>query len=595
MRDHRRPDRNAPGGATMTSFVDPRVRMRTALQQLVHTEPHTWHAPTLTVFRNRLLDQTGSDARPLAELLVEALQRGWRERFPPQRLEPARWDAMVAPFVMQWSAERFVQPEMAQWAVESWALAFDVIAPEQLRIAPPLAPIRPNTSDATPSRESGTTRVARGAPNGLVPTASRSAATPLRVGRVAPGSSGARVVSKPSRAAPYTPLRTTSSTTRRAHASGPDSRVVWGIAIAAAVSYVGFLGRIAWGVSQSRREAVITAASASTPSAVPPASSVVTAAAPTASPATTGGAPTARSMSVAAAVEPTTIVPAKSDSANAFSTAVVGASPGVPSITGSFLAADVGDRRGMVFVEPTRRAQGSSRTTNTVPSSAPALAFDEIFLNDGSLMRGRVEIVRAGVVVFRDQRTGLRHELRKDDIDRIITEFGTLVRFRVADSDPAPGTPVEREDARTRSRRAMATRDTGPRGAGVAGLYTLRYAEAVTQGSRECAEVWRRAPNSVDRAMVRHLPGADTLTFVFEGGDSFLSNMDREGYFASTFRIVPDQARSSTALTTRLTGQFLKDGAVALQVSIVFFRRMRTGEDLACTVNINATGKKSPQ
>jgi len=97
----------------------------------------------------------------------------------------------------------------------------------------------------------------------------------------------------------------------------------------------------------------------------------------------------------------------------------------------------------------------------------------------------------------------------------------------------------------------------------------------------------------VDRAVVKHVPGADTLTVFFDGGDNFPSNIDAEGYFASTFRIVRDQARTSTALTTRLTGQFRPDGILALQVSIVFFRRMREGQDLTCSVNIQATGTPS--
>jgi hypothetical protein len=94
----------------------------------------------------------------------------------------------------------------------------------------------------------------------------------------------------------------------------------------------------------------------------------------------------------------------------------------------------------------------------------------------------------------------------------------------------------------------------------------------------------------VDRAVVRHVPGADTLTVAFEGGDSFPSNLDADGFFASTFRIVPDQARTSTALTTRLTGQFLGDGSLQLTVSLVFFRRMREGRDVTCMVDIPARG-----
>ena len=121
----------------MASPLDPRVRMRDALRTLVDESPARWDAPSLFVLRNRLLDHTGSDARPLAEFLIEALRRGWRDRLPSGAVDTGRFDAMVAPFVLQWSRERFVQPEMARWAVESWAYALRVIDESQVRVAPP--------------------------------------------------------------------------------------------------------------------------------------------------------------------------------------------------------------------------------------------------------------------------------------------------------------------------------------------------------------------------------------------------------------------------------------------------------------------------
>ena len=94
-----------------------------------------WHQPTLAVFRNRLLDLTGSDARPLADLLLEAVQRGWDRDLPRAPLAPHEWDALAMPFVMRWSGERFIHAEMAQWAAESWALALGAITDAQIRIA----------------------------------------------------------------------------------------------------------------------------------------------------------------------------------------------------------------------------------------------------------------------------------------------------------------------------------------------------------------------------------------------------------------------------------------------------------------------------
>ncbi|MBY0489455.1 MAG: hypothetical protein K2R93_06405 [Gemmatimonadaceae bacterium] len=121
----------------LTSAFDPRVRVREALRELIAEDPQGWYKPSYFVLRNRLLDRTGSDARPYAELLLEAARRGWRERLPRTMLEPPRWHATVAPFQLHWSAERFLQPEMARWALESWAYALKVIDASQLTIAPP--------------------------------------------------------------------------------------------------------------------------------------------------------------------------------------------------------------------------------------------------------------------------------------------------------------------------------------------------------------------------------------------------------------------------------------------------------------------------
>jgi hypothetical protein len=585
------------------AFVDPRVRMRNALRTLIQADPEHWHAPSLTVFRNRLLDETGSDARPLAELLMEALQRGWRERMPRERVEPARWDALSAPFVMQWSAERFVQPDMAQWATECWALAFGVIAPEQLRIAPPSAPAPPRGATNVTKTPPDTSRGVRPATRG---TTRHAVAGPTAARSPKPTSAARR-----SRYVPST----------YAGMSQPSPRMVWSFAGAAILSYVFFIGRMYVSVRENKRMEAAAVANATAANAI---AANATAANATTATVTSGAdangavansavadssrarggvadtvpmvtstarplvtpdaAPRAPSTApTAAALGYRTVIAAPSSAADsvAIDPRASTRSPGVPSVTRSLLDQRVVDPRRMLYVEPARRAQGNSRPVPT--AAAPAsLAFDEIVLNNGTIMRGRVEIVRAGTVIFRDTRTGLRHEIRKDSVDRIITEYGAPVRFRVADADKTPSS------AKGAARRS----ESGPRARGVAGAYSIRYDAAVAVGSPECTDVWRRSPNSTDRATVRHVPGADTLRIDFEGGDTFLSNMDDVGYFASTFRIVPDQARSSTALTTRLTGQFKADGSLALQVIIVFFRRMREGRDVTCTVTVNATGTR---
>jgi len=262
--------------------------------------------------------------------------------------------------------------------------------------------------------------------------------------------------------------------------------------------------------------------------------------------------------------------------------------PGVPSITRGLLATGADSAR-MVFVQPARRAAGEGRRMAS-PSSATPITFDELHFENGDTMRGRVEVVRAGTVIFRDMRTGLRHEYRKDDIAEVITEFGTVVRFRgeAPAARVATGSP---RNAGAGGRAKPAPAGTGVRARGVAGRYRIRYAAATAVGSPECTQVWTRAPNAEDLAVVTHLPGADTLAVAFQGGDVFPSNVDPDGYFASTFRIVPDQARTMTALTTRLNGRFDARGVLDLTVNIVFYRRLRAGE-LTCNVTVKASGQR---
>ncbi len=243
----------------------------------------------------------------------------------------------------------------------------------------------------------------------------------------------------------------------------------------------------------------------------------------------------------------------------------------------------------MLVVEPVRRAEGAavlpSATALTKPKVAPA-TFDRIELVNGTRMSGRVDVIRAGVVVFRDGQTGLRHEFRKDSIEVIITEFGTSVRFR------SPAMTSRADDGASRGAYNSATRSSGSsvRRRGVGGRYLVRYDAATSLGSRECGSVWTRSPGATDQALATHIPDADTLLLAFVGGQNFPANVDADGNFASTSRIVPDQARTSTALVTRLTGRFTNEGTLSLTVSIVYFRRMRAGADLACTVQVNASG-----
>ncbi len=539
-------------------FIDPRVRMRDALHLLVEQEPTSWDQPSLQILRNRLLDCTGSDARPLAELLIEALRRGIRERLIDGAMGSTRWDAMVSPFVMQWSAERFVQPDMARWAVECWGYALRVIQPDQLRIAPPpkREPIAALAARLNATAASSGVQTARRA--GLQIAGAPRATT--RVGSRQP----TRVA--PARATPSGFSRGTQPYTPRPRVVAPPMNP-W-----IARGMVGVLGLMGLGVivqaAFSAWRAPVQTPSVATITTSPPASD--------------------SSARAAKALAANSLVPTISNQVipQSLTGGVVinaPANPGVPSITRAMLPTGAESAR-MLYVDPARRAVGESRRAN-IPLVASQATYDEVHLEDGTTMRGRVEIVRAGTVIFLDLRTGLRHEILKEDINEIITEFGTPVRFRANVVGNAGRSP------RSKAAVAAAT-SAGLRARGVGGAYRVRYGAPAAVGSSECASVWTRAPDAVDRAIVRHTPGADTLTLAFDAGDSFPSNIDPDGFFASTFRIVPDQARTSTALTTRLTGEFRTNGSLALTVNIVFFRRMRTGADLACTVTVKAEGQR---
>lgn len=556
----------------MTAFLDPRVRMRDALRSLIAETPDTWAQPSMFVLRNRLLDQTGSDARPLAEFLLEAWQRGWGDRLGAGAIDSAHFDALVSPFVLQWSAERFVQPEMARWAVESWAYALGRIDEQQLRIAPP------------PEREAPKREPPRPEPQKVEPSA-RTAATAHRARAVTVTTAATKAVAAP-RAKP-----------RAARAKAPGNPVAFTNATGAAYNRYSRMARSSvptwipkalFGTIVTMSLALVVRVALGGP---PPRPGAAARSAPVASAASVPSSVRADSQSAPPPSDTSRVDNVNSES-RLVSLALTGGvpiiapeRPGVPSITQGLLSVGANTTR-MRFVQPARRAAGGSRPA-VAPNATPRLTYDELHFADGTTARGQVEIVRAGTVIFRDSRTGLRIEHRQDDIDKVITEFGTVVRFR----GERAARPAPTASSTGPKRRAAAPAERNMRSTGVGGSYRVRYATASAVGSDECTQIWTRPPNAEDVAEVRHRAGDDTLSVAFKGGDVFPSNIDPDGYFASSFRIVPDQARTMTALTTRLHGRFTADGGLALTVNIVYYRRLR-GSEVTCNVTVKAEGRR---
>ncbi|WP_396206819.1 hypothetical protein [Gemmatimonas sp.] len=583
---------------TTTAFgFDPRQRMRDALRTLIREHPVDWHQPTLLVVRNRLLDHAGSDARPYAELLLEAYRRGWHTTLPTTALDQARWNAMMSPFLLQWCAERFLLPEMARWALESWAYALGVIGPSQLTVAPPPEPIAtptplpraPTQTRPTPTTAAAAPSPAKSAgpaplPRSIAPRKTRSTGSGPR-SRSVSRASARTTATTPGTTTGKSATATTANRASRSVATSPVvdwvTRAVGG---ALALIAMSVLVRVALSPRQASLPTPITAPIATAsgaPADSEPAQGALAGAPVRGDSGSTVqsplSAPEGSAGSFAIPVAPSSITPTRGgrlvpSTITGGVPVIATERPGVPSITKSVLPASADSAR-MMFVQPARRAGGDPRVASR-SAGRPMMTFDELRLRSGQVLRGRVDVVQAGSVLFRDQKTGLRYEIRKDDIDEIISEFGVPVRFRAAGTTP----PVDGSGA--------------VRSKGVAGRFRLRYEAARAVGSRECVEVWAKAPNAEDIAVVRHRPGDDTLSVAFEGGDVFPSNIDAEGWFASTFRIVPDQARTMTALTTRLNGRFTPTGGLQVTVSIVYFRRMRTGGDVTCNVTVNATGRR---
>jgi hypothetical protein len=157
----------------------PRVRVRDALRELVGSGE--WPFPSWTVLQNRVLDEVGSDLRPLVALLVRAGEAGLLEQMPASR---AGWPAVRGALMVSLTAHTFLQPEMARWAVECWGYALGVATEADLTVAadPRVAPPAPAPPSDHPLRSVASAPAPASAP----PPGTRTAGSP----RPAPGGGG---------------------------------------------------------------------------------------------------------------------------------------------------------------------------------------------------------------------------------------------------------------------------------------------------------------------------------------------------------------------------------------------------------------------
>jgi hypothetical protein len=593
----------------------PRVRVRDALRRLVASPD--WARASWTVRQNRLLDEVGSDLRPLVALLVRAGEGGVVDGLPAS---PAGWPAARGSLVVALTAHSFLLPEMARWAVECWGFAAGVAPEESLTVAADarvaawreaerraelaraaaarasaeraaaerVAAERVAAEQAAAARDAAR-RAAADRPGGPAPA---RAVTASLAGTGGPAAASHRAATAPpaappaGRAAPRPALGGAPARRRGRMPEGLDNPV-------AHVSLAGiavFVGYVLYGAVRL---------------------------------------PTARATEVPRAWEAGARLP--SGAALAGAPNVAAASPGIPGVTTNGLPQTPEDSARMIRVIPARRptfaleqapapgsaavptppvavvppvapagpAGGARAALAAVPAPEPAAAptrvtvpaapdgYDRLRLRDGRLVRGRVELVRVSAVVFRDADSGLRYEYPKSDVDAVITEFGSVVRFSPAErpsavaSGPSGATGAGAGAAERAAARVVRR--------GVGGRYEVTFSVVSVNGSPECQRGWQTPPRP-DWARVAHVPGADTLAIAFEGGATFASVIDGEGQFASTFVIVPDQAYSGQALTTRLNGRFAEGGFDAA-VNLVGYRRVSAGRDVSCHTVLRAVGR----
>jgi hypothetical protein len=135
------------------------------------------------VFRHRLLDHGGGDARAHVMLIERALAWGIPSRLgaPPDTAD--EWSARRLSIARQFAADHFVVTEAALWTVDTWALALGVVPERWVAVAPLVADaVPPGVPKAQPPLASGNAATVT-PPRSIAPR--RGPASPVGM-RVAP-------------------------------------------------------------------------------------------------------------------------------------------------------------------------------------------------------------------------------------------------------------------------------------------------------------------------------------------------------------------------------------------------------------------------
>ncbi len=510
----------------------------------------------------------GSDPRPLVVLLATVADRGVYDTLRDSAARGDEWRGVRGPLVVSLTQEHYLQPEMAQWAVECWGYALGLVGIDALT---------PGVARAVPApavRASAPARV--GAPSPRPSATAAAAAGPARTPyRPAPTPLGYRPP-RPS----IGPLGV-----RRAP-QGLSARTVritlWSVGVFVALSIGAFMllpspeRPPALSVPLPPADELPVAPSATSPPAtVPP--STEASVTPTPAPPTAVAPPTEVAESVPVNVP---VVP----SAQRIGIPVL--PPALPGVTQGALPATRADSARIVVVRPPVRAtlaqEQRAYATPGLAAERPGTGavnvgtgrMDRVVRRDGEVLIGRVEVIRASEIQFVDGETRLRYAIPKREIREIVTEFGSVVRFS---GDAARATRIE-ESVGPIVRR------------GVSGIYDVSYTLRSVRGSAVCKSLWQKPP-APSEIFVTHLPGADTLQLRVDRGGTFSAVIDPAANFSTSLLPQPEASVGSSAITSRMSGTFAADGFTG-EVNIIGYRRQPTGQDITCHSVLDARGVK---
>ncbi len=206
-----------------------------------------------------------------------------------------------------------------------------------------------------------------------------------------------------------------------------------------------------------------------------------------------------------------------------------------------------------------------------IVGAAPPRTTDDIVLSAGRVFEGRVLSIRQQSIVVKDEETGLDFEIAKNDVDRIVTREGRVLRFG-DDNVPMIG---DDDDLTPMSH---------------AGRYRVRYTERWGTERGVCGEVARRwAPGA--ELEIRHLRAAPMMQLAFARGQGFNAAVRPDGLFESGVVMSPTPGPEESFVSTRLSGRVSRGGVLQ---GVARVSAVRQDGAVVCDLALTVRGERQP-